>query len=151
MNGQDDKFESRLSAELKCLYAGPRARGEDEAILAAARSAGEAAVRGRGWRWRVGVGLAAAVAIAAGVMGVERFGRQARPAAAPSMEAAATPAPNAPTGDIRDAYTVARGLKEGKILGAMWDNNGDGVVDQKDVQALAVAAVRLPVEKGEVR
>ncbi|HVS72495.1 MAG TPA: hypothetical protein VHQ47_14665, partial [Phycisphaerae bacterium] len=60
------------------------------------------------------------------------------------------------TGDIRDAYFVARELAAGDG-GAVrgWDQNGDGVVDDGDVKALAMAAVRLPVDAsgpgGDVR
>jgi len=147
-----DPFEERLGAELKRLYQGPVARADDDAVLSAARSAGEAAVRGGGrWKWHVGLGMAAAVAIAAGVMWSQLYGpREPAQTHAPEPSAPAAAMPGR-TGDIRDAYLVARSLKEGKALGQMWDSNGDGVVDQKDVQALAVAAVRLPAEKGEVR
>jgi hypothetical protein len=158
MTQPPDKFESQLRSELKQLFAGPahgRSAEQDAQLLAAARSAGEATVRGHGrWRWRVGLGIAAAVAVAAGVLWSEMFRLKdvERPAAAPA--AVATSYQH--TGDIRDAYFVARQLKQHRALEAGWDANRDGVVDQKDVQALALAAVKLPPEglpalKGEVR
>ncbi len=157
MDTQNDNFEERLAGGLKDLYAAPKFPGDDARILAAARSAGEAALRGHGrgrWRWQVGFGIAAAVALAAGLYWSEfRNGSAGVPSAAPPAALAAS---YTHTGDIRDAYFVARQLKRHQTLAAGWDSNGDGVVDQKDVQALALAAVRLPPEglpelKGEVR
>jgi hypothetical protein len=157
MTQPSDNFERKLAGELKGLYGAPeRARAGDAQILSAARAAGEASVRGR-WRWRVGLGLAAAVAVAAGVMWGDFFGHgnvamPARSPAAPQADRAMEAhAPAARTGDIQDAYFVARELKQHHSLPILWDSTGDGLVDQNDVQALAVAAVRLPVEKGEVR
>ena len=143
MSNAPDNFEQKLAAELKRLYAAPPMADRDEQILSAARSAGEAAVRGR-WKWRVGLGLAAAVVLAAGIMWAEFYrGRTPPPAAMPAAFAR--------TGDIRDAYYVARQLKQHATPASIWDTNGDGIVDDKDVQSLALAAVHLPVEKGVVR
>ncbi|QOV88910.1 dockerin type I domain-containing protein [Humisphaera borealis] len=44
--------------------------------------------------------------------------------------------------DILDAFTVARGVKTGKTA-ASWDANGDGVIDQRDVDQIAAIAVRV--------
>jgi hypothetical protein len=45
--------------------------------------------------------------------------------------------------DILDAFSLARQLKQGGARGAQLDVNGDGVVDERDVSALAARAVRL--------
>ena len=45
---------------------------------------------------------------------------------------------------ILDAFSLARQLKSGTTPNKSWDINGDGVVDQKDVEALAAKAVQLP-------
>ena len=45
--------------------------------------------------------------------------------------------------DILDAFALARQLKAGTHPGADWDVNGDGVVDERDVAALAARAVSL--------
>ena len=45
--------------------------------------------------------------------------------------------------DILDAFALARQLKAGTHPGANWDVNGDGVVDERDVAALAARAVSL--------
>jgi hypothetical protein len=48
--------------------------------------------------------------------------------------------------DILDAFALARQLKSGKAAAPGSDMNGDGIVDQRDIEAIAVQAVRL--EKG---
>jgi hypothetical protein len=48
--------------------------------------------------------------------------------------------------DILDAFALARQLKSGTKPNATMDVNGDGVVDERDVTALAAQAVKL--EKG---
>jgi hypothetical protein len=45
--------------------------------------------------------------------------------------------------DIVDAMTLARHLRAGDSPRGAWDVNGDGKVDQKDVDALAAASVSL--------
>jgi len=45
--------------------------------------------------------------------------------------------------DILDAFTLARKLKQGAISDPQLDLNGDGVVDERDVSALAARAVKL--------
>lgn len=44
---------------------------------------------------------------------------------------------------ILDAFTLARQLKAGEKIDPSWDVNHDGVVDQRDVDALASRAVSL--------
>jgi hypothetical protein len=44
---------------------------------------------------------------------------------------------------ILDAFALARHLKAGDAVQAEWDMNHDGVVDRRDVDALAMAAVRV--------
>jgi hypothetical protein len=44
---------------------------------------------------------------------------------------------------ILDAFSLARQIKSGTKIDKTWDANGDGVIDQKDVDALAVRAVSL--------
>lgn len=48
--------------------------------------------------------------------------------------------------DILDAFALARRLDAHQPAGKEWDANRDGVVDRRDVDALAMAAVQL---KGE--
>jgi len=46
--------------------------------------------------------------------------------------------------NILDAYVVARHLSRHEPLDPAWDVNGDGVVDQKDVDLIANLAVQAP-------
>jgi len=48
--------------------------------------------------------------------------------------------------DILDAYIVARTIARHEPLDPAWDINGDGVVDQKDVDLIATLAVRAARE-----
>jgi hypothetical protein len=48
--------------------------------------------------------------------------------------------------DIFDAFSLARLLERGQKVDLRFDFNGDGVVDRRDVEAMARQAVRL--EKG---
>ena len=45
--------------------------------------------------------------------------------------------------DILDAFTLARQLKAGPVREPRWDVNHDGIVDERDVRAIAVEVVRL--------
>ena len=48
--------------------------------------------------------------------------------------------------DILDAYVLARKIARHEPLDPAWDINGDGVVDQKDVDLIATLAVRAAGE-----
>jgi hypothetical protein len=50
--------------------------------------------------------------------------------------------------DILDAYLLAKRLGTGVKPDPAWDVNGDGVVDQKDVDWIANRAVRIVDESG---
>ena len=121
--------DPQLQKDLQGLFAPPRFRAErDAAILSAAR-------RPRRTYWRaVGLAIAAAVAVAATLFVFAERNRQQENAA------------YARTGDIRDAFYVARQLKAHAALEAQWDATGDGKVDDADVEALRFAAVRLGSE-----
>jgi len=45
--------------------------------------------------------------------------------------------------DILDAFTLARQIERANPIKSEWDMNGDGQVDQSDVDTVALAAVRL--------
>lgn len=45
--------------------------------------------------------------------------------------------------DILDAFVLAKQIGVQSTLNATWDINGDGVVDRKDVDAIAQTAVRI--------
>ena len=140
MREPEDNFTlpEKLHTELRALYTPARGMNHRDAeILAAARQAGEAAIARR-WYWRkfAAVGIAAAVALAAGLMWHQYSSVHTRIYAR--------------TGDIRDAFYLARQIKshggndlQTNALEGSWDANGDGVIDEKDVRLLALAAVQL--------
>lgn len=45
--------------------------------------------------------------------------------------------------DILDAFALAREIESGRSRNLKWDMNGDGFVDRRDVDAIAMAAVSL--------
>jgi len=45
--------------------------------------------------------------------------------------------------DILDAFKLARHVESAGAVEAKWDFNADGLVNRKDVDAVASAAVRL--------
>ena len=47
------------------------------------------------------------------------------------------------TVDILDAYKLARYIKSAGLTDPQWDFNGDGIVDQRDVDTVAMGAVKL--------
>ena len=51
--------------------------------------------------------------------------------------------------DMLDAYLLAKHIKDGDRLDPRWDMNGDGVIVQRDIDAIAAIAVSLG--KGGVR
>ena len=59
-----------------------------------------------------------------------------------AMADAAVPRPR--LRDIVDALHLAQKLRDGQRIDLSWDVNADGVVNLADVDAIAVAAVRLP-------
>jgi hypothetical protein len=130
-----DDLPPALKAELRALHAPPDALPplRDEAILHAAHAA-LAAGRARRWRWGLAGGMAAALAITAGL-----WWSHPQDASAPVVAAR-----YAPTGDIRDAFYVARRLQGAPPdLDPSWDVNRDGRIDVQDVQSLALAAVKI--------
>jgi len=120
----------------------------DEAILGLARQ--HMARRRRSWMVlrRVGlVGTAAAAAVGLAVLVWKPWhGRVDRPAA-PMAVSATLLDPNDIDRNgrvnILDAFSLARQVQAGGHLNGVQDINGDGVIDDNDVDAVAMAAVSL--------
>ncbi len=95
-----------------------------------------------GTRWAA-VGLAAAAMVTIGirlfVTGIGPGGGQDRPQLAQVGDVN-----HDNKVDILDAYIVARHISRHEALDKAWDVNGDGVVDQKDVDQIAQMAVAAP-------
>lgn len=123
-NHHDDQAPDALQADLRALF------GRTPEVPPAVDAAVLAAYRRRRWWWGmlagVGSAVAAGIMVAVGVW----VASDSRPA-------------YARTGDIRDAFYVARQLESGQNLSPAWDVNADGTVNQADVAALAQSAVQV--------
>lgn len=125
-----------LVAALRQAHAGaaPARAGFDAAVLAQAKSELTALYAARRRRMKFaawlggGLGVAAAVALAVLLTLQEPAGRPR-------------------TGDIRDAFALARALRDGVPTVADDDRNHDGAVDGNDVRLLAFAAVALKEDR----
>jgi len=120
----------------------------DEAILAVARL--RMARTRRAWvvLRRVGlVGTAAAAAVGLAVLVWKPWHGQMDRVAEPLAARGAPLDPKDIDGngrvDILDAFSLARQVEAGGQLPGVQDVNGDGVIDANDVDAVAMAAVRL--------
>lgn len=134
---QDLGLPRRLAEDLARLQYTPTVPPQvDMAVLATAKLRLRRQRRFRRLaRW---AGVAAAAAIIA--VAVYTLPVAHQPAAKQVARVAARPT-------ILDAFQLARQLEQGPILDRRWDINGDGVVDRRDVDALALAAVSLKGEK----
>jgi hypothetical protein len=143
---QDEALEApfKLVSALKrlpqeCIFIPPAV---DESVLRAARRHLEGSRQVRlGWfRFAPWVAAAAAVVLLASL---PRFLK--RPAPGPARDSAFARWDLNHDGhvDILDAFALARQLKQGGGKSLQLDVNGDGVVDERDVTALAARAVRL--------
>jgi len=93
----------------------------------------------RSRRWVYWAGSAAAAMIVAGVL-LMNFGKSANTHAPVALK---NDIDRNGAVDILDAFQLARQIGVTDEPDPTWDANGDGVVDQKDVDAVAFAAVRL--------
>ena len=121
----DDHLPPRLQDALRQAYRTnePFSADRDAVVLAAFRPARR--------RW---IPLSAAAGIALLLTGGLLYHLGAGSAAGPGYVR---------TGDIRDAFYVARELAAGQQVAGDWDANHDGRVDNGDVRQLAMLAVRI--------
>jgi hypothetical protein len=115
----------------------------DEAILEDAKRS--FASRRRKWTLiqRIGVGLAAAAVLA---IAVRIFLPSANSPQRPQLAQVADINHDGKV-NILDAFVVARHISRHDPLEKAWDINGDGVVDQKDVDLIATLAVHVSGER----
>ena len=143
-DGNEPQLPARLSEELKAHYTPPRviASRMDDAILAAAREHLAHVTPGRRMvqfpRWLAAAAVVALAAVLASlllsvrrspVMAREDINRDGRV-------------------DVLDAFALARRLQQGVTTDRLFDINGDGVVDQKDLDAITTRAVKLDGRHG---
>lgn len=142
----EPQVPARLAQELKALYAPPRLVPPrvDDSVLAKARRY-LAQVRELRPVIRFPQWLAAAAAvILCGLIGwvwmpTKRNGAWAREDINHDGRV-----------DVLDAFALARRLQQGAVADPNLDLNADGVVDKKDIDAVAARAVMLAkVEKGQ--
>jgi predicted anti-sigma-YlaC factor YlaD len=115
--------------------------GRDRSIRDALRSeTGRAGRRGRLVRLLSGA-AAAALLLAAGLWALGPFDAAPRPS--DREERQLLDVDEDGRVDVIDAYLVARRLHRGETPPASWDVDGDGEVDDADVEAIAQAAVSL--------
>lgn len=147
---RDPQLPAALGLALRDLHpAVPTPPELDARILGAARLAYRARQRRSGWVRGLAAGLAAAAAIA---IAFRVFIPAAHwsPSAAPRPQLAQVADINHDGRvDILDAYTVARHIARHDALDRAWDINGDGVVDQKDVDLIAHLAVQTIPEASQ--
>lgn len=159
-NEPDANVSPRFSEDLGKLFAPdkPVPSHVDRAVAEAARQ--HLAPRPRRlWRlrWTVPATAAAAILVAASAWW---FNIRSTPSVAPTPSAPfATEAQRFKglsavslvhadvdrngTVNILDAFTLARHVESKRPSETIWDMNGDGLVDRRDVDAVAFAAVRL--------
>jgi hypothetical protein len=115
----------------------------DEAILRAARKHLEKPSEARvGW-FRLMPWVAAGAAAILLVAAIPQFFRKAAPEPARVAAFARGDLNHDGRVDILDAFALARQLEQGGARNLQLDVNGDGVVDERDVTALAARAVKL--------
>lgn len=145
----DEGDLARLAGGLRALYGGgvPVPARVDASILARARVR-LAGLRRRPVLMRAIAGAAAAAACLLAVVGLWRLERSDLPQTAASTLPAGLLAERVRRGDVTilDALALARRIEAGPAAGHEWDLNGDGVVDRRDVDRVAQAAVALPPE-----
>ena len=137
----------RLADDLVGLYSPPQPvpRDMDDDILFAARRRLTETRRTRHWGH-----IAVAAAAIALVFGAQHLMQPPRPlpdiqlpVADQTQIASRRDIDHSGRVDILDAFALARMIRSGEETQARWDINGDGVVDQADVDAIANSAVQI--------
>jgi hypothetical protein len=156
-NMNDEKrfrVSEAFSEDMKGLFAARESvPGEvDRAVMDAAGRRFAGRKRRMVLRWAGSVAAAAAVLVFAFVLTQSRIGRE------PEFSAMRVYSFAEKSGglegdidmngevNILDAFKLAKGIEAGTEGDLRWDINGDGMVDRRDVDSVAYAAVRLKRE-----
>lgn len=120
-------------------------RSVDEAVMRAARTALTRRRRGGhpAFRWAAWTAAAAGLVLVVWVGGILTQGPAALEVASMMAPAVAGDLDHSGRVTILDAFALARQLDAGGVMVA-GDFNRDGLIDRADVDAIAMAAVRLP-------
>lgn len=148
-NDADLPVTPKFSEDLGKLFAPdqPIPARVDRAVVEAARW--HFAHPQRRWRlrWAVPAAAAAAIIVTASVWWFN-IGSTTRTAHEGRSEALAVALPEADIDqngkvDILDAFTLARHIEASRPVDTAWDFNGDGLIDRRDVDTVALTVVRL--------
>ena len=120
-------------------------RSIDDAVMSAARTALTRRRRGGhpAFRWAAWTAAAAGIGLAVWVGGILTQGPAVSEVASMMAPAVAGDLDRSGRVTILDAFALARQLESDRPAAA-GDFNGDGLIDRADVDAIAMAAVRLP-------
>jgi Dockerin type I domain len=149
-NDADFGLAPEFSEDLGRLFAPdqPIPARVDRAVAEAARRHFARPQR-RIWRlrWAVPAAAAAAIIVTASLWWFHT-GPATRTAHQGRSEALAVALPEADIDqngkvDILDAFTLARHIETGQPVDEIWDFNGDGLIDRRDVDTVALTIVRL--------
>ena len=133
----------QLKAGLTGLFGSAPAvsRFTDEQILAAAR---QQTIRRNRMRWMTRYAIGSIAAAAAVVLIAIKINHRHQPAFESDREVASSEDVNRDGKlDILDAYFMARKAAANEPMSKEWDFNHDGNVDNKDVDIVALAAVKI--------
>ena len=120
----------------------------DRAVAEAARRHLARPQRRIWWsRWAMPAAAAAAILVAASTWwfsnnSIAPSSHENRPQATVASRPRADIDQNG-TVDILDAFTLARHIESKQQMETAWDVNGDGLIDRRDVDSVALTAVRL--------
>ncbi len=145
-NEPDLKVSERFSEDLGRLFAPDRPipSAIDRAVAEAARRHFARPQRRLWWlRWAVPATAAAAIAIACLWWTHPGDAPPVAPSPRLSQATAETDIDGNGRVDILDAFMLARHIEARQPMEAMWDFNSDGLIDRRDVDTVALAAVRL--------
>ncbi len=149
-NDADLPVTPKFSEDLGKLFAPdqPIPACVDRAVAEAARRHFARPQR-RLWKihWAVPAAAAAAIIVTASVWWLGARSAT-RPAHEERSQALAVALPEADIDrngkvDILDAFTLARHIEAGQPADKVWDFNGDGLIDRRDVDTVALTVVRL--------
>jgi len=94
-------------------------------------------------RWAAGIAAAAAVIILGAILFNPQSGIRNPKSISPALAEGRADVDANGRVDILDAFQLARQIETRGPVAPQWDLNGDGRIDQDDVNLVALAAVRL--------
>jgi hypothetical protein len=116
----------------------------DRAVAEAARRHLAKPARRLWWlKWTVPATAAAAIVLACAWWIGPGAGRHSQQASLAQVAVAAEDIDQNGKVNILDAFQLARHIEAQRPTEKLWDLNGDGLVDRRDVDTVALAAVRL--------